>query len=59
MAKRSETLQQRLDRIEKRAPQRKKRIIVVTTGASRDKKPEADAEDFPTDETDPSNGKAK
>ena len=59
MAKRSEALQQRLDRVEKRAPQRKKRVIVVTKGAAREKKPEADAEDAPTDAADSSNDHAE
>ncbi len=59
MAKRSETLQQRLDRVEKRAPQRKKRVIVVTKGAARDKEREADGEDLPADEAGPANSEAE
>ena len=60
MANRNETLQQRLDRIEKRAPHRKKRVIVVTPGPSRDQEPPADdAEDAPTDDSAPAHPEAE
>ncbi len=52
MASRRETLSQRLDRIEKRAPERKKRIIVVTETPSVDSLPEVgEAESVPKDDS--------
>ena len=60
MAGRRETLSQRLDRIEKRAPERKKRIIVVTEGPSGDRAPEADdVKDASTDDSGPGNREAE
>ena len=59
MASRRETLSQRLDRIEKRAPERKKRIIVVTETPSVDSLPEVgEAESFPKDDSGAANDEA-
>ena len=60
MAGRRETLRQRLDRIEKRAPERKKRIIVVTEGRSGDRAPESDdVKDVSTDDSGRGNREAE